>query len=211
MILNDESDYPETIASLQGKAIDNVTSFVYLGCILKYNEPSTGETEINLRIDAAENAFYSHGKNLMNQKIALKTRVQILDSLVRSRLTYSCPAWTLTTTQRDKIGSAYTSTLRKMVKNGYKRKENQWSFVYTNEDIRRICHASDLSKFVMTQQRNYAAHVIREENSSMAKRLFFNNDKSRMQGRQLTLKSIVLKNEGCNASEFFERAMRREF
>ena len=117
-----------------------------------YNEPSTGETEINLRIDAAENAFYSHGKNLMNQKIALKTRVQILDSLVRSRLTYSCPAWTLTTTQRDKIGSVYTSTLSKMVKNGYKRKEYQWSFVYTNEDIRRICHASDLSKFVMTQQ-----------------------------------------------------------
>ena len=89
MILNDENNYPETIASLQGKAIDNVESFVYLGCILNYNEPSTGEAEINLRIDAAENAFYSHEKNMMNQKIALKTRVQLLDSLVRSRLIYS--------------------------------------------------------------------------------------------------------------------------
>ena len=211
MILNDENDYPKTIASLQGKAIDNVESFVYLGCILNYNEPSTGETEINLRIDAAENAFYSHGKNLMNQKIALKTRVQILDSLVRSRLIYSCPIWTLTASQRSKISSAYTSTLRKMVKNGFKRKENQWSFVYTNEDIKRICHASDVLKFVMSQQRNYAAHIIRMDNSSIAKRLFFNNDRSRRQGRQLTLKTIVLKNEECNEIEFFERAMRRNF
>ena len=98
-----------------------------------------------------------------------------------------------------------------MVKNGYKRKENQRSFVYTNDDIRRICHASDVSKFVMTQQRNYAAHIIRKDNSSMAKRLFFNNDKSRMQGRQLTLKTIVLKNEECNENDFYELALRRKF
>ena len=108
MINNDENNCPRTIASLQGKAIDNVESFVYLGCILNYNEPSTGEAEINLRIDPAENAFYSHGKNMMNHKIALKTRVQLLDSLVRSRLIYSCPVWTLTASQRGKISSAYT-------------------------------------------------------------------------------------------------------
>ena len=98
-----------------------------------------------------------------------------------------------------------------MVKNGYKRKDNQWSFVYTNDDIRRICHASDVSRFVMTQQRNYAAHIIREDNSSIAKRLFFNNDKSRMQGRQTTLTSIVLKNDDCNENEFFERTIRHDF
>ena len=147
----------------------------------------------------------------MNQKIALKTHVQLLDSLVRSRLIYSCPVWTLTASQRGKISSAYTSTLRKMVKNGFKRKENQWSFVYTNDDIRRISHATDVSKFVMTQQRNYAAHIVRMDNSSIAKRLFFNNDRSRRQGRQQTLKTIVLKNEECNEIEFCERAMRRSF
>jgi len=211
MILNCENDYPDTIASLNGKPIDNVESFLYLGCIIKYNEPTTGDTELNLRVDVAENAFYSHGKNLMNQKIALKTRVQILNSLVRSRLTYSCPVWTLTSSQQDKINSAYTSTLRKMVKNGYKRKENQWSFVYTNDNIRRICQTSDVLTFVTNQQRNYAAHIIREDNSSIAKRLFFNNDKTRMQGRQITLRTIVLKNEECSESEFFELAMRRNF
>ena len=194
MILNYGNEYPETIASLRGTPIDNVKSFIYLGCVIKYNEPSTGDTELNLRIDAAENAFYAHGKNLMNKKIILKTRVQILDSLVRSRLTYSCPVWTTTVAQLNKICSAYTSMLRKMVKGGYKRKANQWSFVYTNDDIKRLCHASEVSKFVMIQQRNYAAHIIRMDNQSMAKRLFFNNDKSRLQGRKLTLRTMVMKN-----------------
>ena len=211
MILNYENDYPETIASLQGTPIDNVTSFVYLGCVIKYNEPSTGDTELNLRIDAAENAFYAHGKNLMNKKIILKTRVQILDSLVRSRLTYSCSVWTTTAAQLDKICSAYTSMLRKMVKGGYKRKTNQWSFVYTNDDIKRLCHAPEVSKFVMIQQRNYATHIIRKDNSSIAKRLFFNNDKSRLQGRKLTLRTMVMKNEECNENDFYQLAMGRKF
>ena len=120
MILNYENDYPETIASLQGTPIDNVTSFVYLGCVIKYNEQSTGDIELNLRTDANENAFYAHGKNLMNKTIILRTRVQILDSLVRSRLTYSCSVWTTTAAQLDKTCSAYTSMLQKMVKGGYK-------------------------------------------------------------------------------------------
>ena len=54
---------------------------------------------------------------IMNQKIILRTRVKILDSLVRSRLTYSCPVWTTTAVQQSKICSAYTTMLRKVVIN----------------------------------------------------------------------------------------------
>ena len=211
MILNCENDYPDTIASLNGKPIDNVESFLYLGCIIKYNEPTTGETELNLRVDAAENAFYSHGKNLMNKRIILRTRVQILDSLVRSRLTYSCPVWITTATQQNKICSTYLSMLRKMIKNGYQRKTNQWNYVYTNEDVQRICHASDISHFVKSQQRNYAAHIIRKGNNSIAKRLMFNNDAAKMQGRQSNLKKMVLQSEECSEKDFCRLAMNREF
>ena len=211
MILNYEDDYPKSIASLNGKPIDNVETFMYLGCILKYNEPTTGDTELNLRIDTAENSFYHHGKNLMNKKIILRTRVQIMDSLVRSRLTYSCPVWTTNANQQNKISSAYMSMLRKMMKNGYLRKANQWSFVYTNEDVKRICHASDVLQFVKKQQRNYAAHIIRQDNSTIAKRLMFNNDAAKRQGRQATLKRMVLTNEELNEEDFCRLAMRRRF
>ena len=41
--------YPESI-TLQNQSIENVTNFRYLGNEIKFNEPSTGEAEVNLRI-----------------------------------------------------------------------------------------------------------------------------------------------------------------
>ena len=103
------------------------------------------------------------------------------------------------------------SMLRKMMKNSYLRKTNQWSFVYTNEGVKRICHASDVLQFVKKQQRNYAAHIIRQDNGTIAKRLMFNNDAARRQGRQTTLKRMVLTNEELNEEDFCRLAMRRRF
>ena len=78
------------LASLSGKALENVEMFRYLGCDIKFNEPSTCEAELNLRTDAATGAFYGHSRNMMNQKIYMKTRVIKLNSLVCIRLVYGC-------------------------------------------------------------------------------------------------------------------------
>ena len=121
--LSDE-EYPTTIAKLNGENIENVKVFCYLGCNIKYNEPGTGDSELEFRIDCAESKFYQLSKKFFNHKIAIKTRVKIFNALVRSRLTYSCQAWSLTIRQLDRISSAYTMMLRKMVKNGFKRRRS---------------------------------------------------------------------------------------
>ena len=94
MIFNYEGEYeneiyPESIVTLQNQSIENVTTFRYLGDEIKFNEPSTGEAEVNLRISQAEAKFYEIIKRLTNYKIFLKTRVMIINSIVRSCLTYS--------------------------------------------------------------------------------------------------------------------------
>ena len=38
--------YPESFASLSDKSVENVKSFKYLGDLIKYNESSTGDAEI---------------------------------------------------------------------------------------------------------------------------------------------------------------------
>ena len=48
----------------------------------------TGDAEIELRIDSAEAKFYEIGIKIMNFKIALRTHVKILNSLIESRLTF---------------------------------------------------------------------------------------------------------------------------
>ena len=60
MILNHQylqKDYPKTIASLNEIPVENVETFKYLGCQIKFNEQGTGDTKIQLRINASEAKF----------------------------------------------------------------------------------------------------------------------------------------------------------
>ena len=112
MILNqqhEERDYPSSIASLNGEQLENVRTYTYLGCEIEYNKPSIGDAELNLRRDASECKFYSLSKNLMNMKICLRTRTNILNALVRSRAVYACQAWSITQMQLQSLNAAYMS------------------------------------------------------------------------------------------------------
>ena len=106
-----------------------------MGSKIKFDEPSTGNAELELRIDLGERKFYELAKNLMNYKILLSTRVKILNALVRSRLTYSCQTWSISRVQFQRLSSVYCSMLRKMIKGGYRRKRDSWSYVLSNKDI----------------------------------------------------------------------------
>ena len=96
--------------------------------------------------------FYEIIKRLTNYKIFLKTRVMILKSIVRSRLTYSCQTWNLTVTQTNKINSTYIQMLRKLVQNGSKQKTSVM-FTQTSESCRYV----NLKTFTLTLQDNKKA------------------------------------------------------
>ena len=136
-------------------------------------------------------------------KINIKIRVQILNSLIRSRITYSCQTWSITKLQLDKMTSTYMSFLRKMTKGGYRRKENSWSYVLTNEDLLRIAKTVDLPTYVKGQQRNYVQKIVTQDNRDITKKLMFNSNKSSKTGPLTTLLSSVLKNEHCSRNELF--------
>lgn len=92
--------YPDSIISLDGVPIENVNKiFRYLGDEIKFDELSTEDAEIDLRINIAQAKFYEIIKKLTNFKIHLNTRVMIFNSLVRSRLSYSCQTWNLSEVQ----------------------------------------------------------------------------------------------------------------
>lgn len=213
MIMNfdEDGDYPTTISSLAESDVDNVKVFRYLGCNICWNEYNTGDSEVNLRIDCAENKFYELGKKFMNHNINLSTRVSLLNCLVRSRLTYGCQTWTLTANQKDKVNSTYALMLRKMIRNGFRRKEDQWSYVWTNEAILKLCRTETVEIFVSCQQRKYLAHLIRCDDNSLIKRLLFNNDRNTRPGRRIDWKSNIITKEECSESVFYSRAIARKF
>ena len=107
--------------------------------------------------------------------------------------------------QLGKMTSTYMSFLRKMTKGGYRRKENSWSFVLTNEDLIRIAKVTDLSTYIKEQQRNFVRKIANEDNRNFAKRLMFNSNRSIKTGPTTTLLSSVLKSEKCTPDELFRK------
>ena len=134
----------------------------------------------------------------------LSTRVQLLNVLVRSRLTYGCQTWNLTKRQVNHINATYNTMIRKMVRGGYRRKEGSFSYELTNEELLQKCKTESIIQHIQRQQRNYVAHTIRKPDTSITKRLLFNNNKRTKQGRQITLYNTVIKNE-CTTPEVLHR------
>ena len=60
MIMNPmelSENYPSSIVSVNGKEVENVVTFKYLGSQVRNDEHMTGETEITTRTDMAEAKF----------------------------------------------------------------------------------------------------------------------------------------------------------
>ena len=131
-------------------------------------------------------------------------------SMVRSRLVYGSQTWSLMKQLLQKMKATYSGFLRKMIKGGFRRKEDSWGFVLTNENIRQQCSTEDIEVFIRRQQRNYLAHIIRQEDASIVKRLTYNDDKRRP-GRYITMERMVLAHDQTGREEFARRAMNREF
>ena len=185
--------YPETIIKLNGQPLKNSCAIKYLGVWVNYSDLGIGKEEINHRICAAHNAFAQNRKLLTNHYIKLETRIMLLNSLVRSRLTYGCHAWRPTTTEIGKIDTIYRSFLRKMIFRGYERvnpppapssgssseedqfddEEYDWRYVINNERLLNITGTQDISCFYHLQQQNWIAHTIRRDNDNPCKRLTF--------------------------------------
>ena len=78
-----------------------------------------------------------------------------------------------------------------------------------NQDLLRIGNTEDISDFIARQQRNYAAHVIRKENTSALKRLMFNDEDRHTPRRNVTLLYSAISNAHCTASQFYRNATNR--
>ena len=119
---------------------------------------------------------------------------------MRSRLLYSVQSWELSASELTKLESIWHGFLRKMVTNGYKRKnvpaeylkakkeakktnavvaepdDLDWSFVYSNTELRKITKTQDIRSFCKLQHLKYIAHVTRLGNDSYQKQLLFCSD-----------------------------------
>lgn len=72
--------------------------------------------------------------------------IRVPNSLACIRLTYSCQTWNLTERKRQRTNFAYINKLRKMIRGGLQRYDEENSFYYkiSNEQLLGICRAETL-------------------------------------------------------------------
>ena len=174
-------------------------TFKYLGTQIHHLETTTGDTEINARIECAENRYASMKVLFKNRKIHLYIRIMFLNSFIRSRLCYNCANWSLTKAQTTRLNASYQIMLRKMIRNGFQRHPDQddetpdFRYWYTTEDLLRICKVPSISDFISKQQKKYVSHLIRADNDLIMKKLMLSADKNKKRGKTIntTLKQVL--------------------
>ena len=228
MILNDTRDdesYPKSLLKINGHDLKNVKTFCYLGSRIKNDEPTTGDFEIEARINLAKGKFESLKYILCNQKIYMWIRMMFFNAFVRSRMTYACQTWTLTAKQLADLNTADAYLKRRMIRNGFKRRgdddpENSspLAYFYRNNDVYKFCKSKKgepskpLSEFINSQRQKFTAHTIRQPNSRHTKQLLFNDDKYHRTGNHSgPLLQQVAASRNIDKSQFIREARNRKF
>ena len=212
MILNyPEEDYPLSIVKLRNINIKNVKTFKYLGAFIHFDQPNTGDIEINHRIQLAVSKFTEMTNLLQNFNISLMTRILFLNSYVRSRLTFACQNWNLDAKQVERLNITYRRFLRRMVRGGFRfvdETNNDYRYRINNKRLHEICGTADLATYIGRQQLEYAKHVIRMSQGRSLKLLMFNDDKYTKRGRpSKTLLDQVTEHSSLTIDKLCNRAL----
>ena len=96
--------------------------------------------------------------------------------------------------------------LRMMIRKGFKRKDDSWAFVLTNEDLYSRARTESVIKFIQKQQERYAMKIIRSDEKSLIKRVAFNSDATHPRGRTNELLKSVAERSGLTPNEFYKQA-----
>ncbi len=167
-----------SLLTLNNIPLKNVREFKYLGHKIS-NYASTNQSHLTNSIASAFQKWNELKFVLTDNRIKMSTRVRFLEACVRSRLVYSIQAWIPSVRESQKLETIWHGFLRKMVRGGYRRKdasdneEENWSFVYSNADLRTITKTSILTDFCEVQHLKYLAHVTRMPNDNLQKQLLF--------------------------------------
>ena len=185
-----------SLISIAGVPLKNVRTFKYLGHLIT-NTDEDPSSYLTFRISSAFQKWNELKLVLTDKRVNLSSRVKFLEACVRSRLLYSSQSWELSASEMTKLESIWHSFLRKMIANGFKRKNvpveylkakkdakksNQivpepddldWSFLYNNTTLRTITKTKSIPSFCKLQHLKYIAHVTRLDNDSFQKQLLF--------------------------------------
>ena len=191
-----------TLFSVGDEKIKNVRVFKYLGHVITNNDDDPSHY-LSCRISSAFQKWNELKHVLTDKRIFMSIRVKFLEACIRSRLLYSCQSWELSASEIKKLETIWHSFLRKMISNGFKRKNVppdylkakkaakktgeivpepeglDWAYIFDNNKLCEITKTTNITSFCRIQHLKYIAHVTRLNNDSLQKQLLFSTDRKK--------------------------------
>ena len=157
--------YVPPTASIDGKQLNAVTCFNYLGSTIS-NDASI-DLEITGRIAKATSAFGRLYKRLWaNRNIRLDTKISVYKASVLTTLLYGCETWTLRKQHIHHLEKFHQTSLRKISR-------IRWFHKKTNYEVLEQCKTHSLESMIDSARLRWTGHVVRMPNSRIPKALLY--------------------------------------
>ena len=154
LLISKNTDKRPINIKIDGKLVEQVESFVYLGQLI--TEDGRSEAEIKRRAGIAKTKFMKMSKILTSKNISINTRVRLCKCYIWSVFMYGCETWTLTSVIEKRINALEMWLYRRMTK-------TSWKEMKTNQEILDKVNIQEttLLKTIKTRKLAYYGHTRR--------------------------------------------------
>ena len=126
-----------SLISIGVVALKNVRIFNYLGHMINNNNEDPSHF-LTFRISSAFQKWNELKHVLTDRKIYMSTRIKLLEACIRSRQLYSAQSWDLSASELRKLETIWHGFLRKMITNGFKRKNVSKEYLIAQKKAKKI-------------------------------------------------------------------------
>ena len=157
--------YTEPNILVQGKRLEVVDSFVYLGSTI--SKGGTLDAEIHQRIAKASVAFGKLEKRVWSDHgITMKTKLCVYDATVVTALLYGSETWTTYRRHIKLLERFHQQSLRRIL-------NIKWISNTPDTIVLEKAGSSSIEKRIILDQMRWAGHIVRMEDYRLPKRLFY--------------------------------------
>lgn len=148
----------------EGKQLDRIESYEYLGVII--SQDGTIEGEIRNRVSKASRVYYQINTTLINKKeLSKETKLHLYKSVYLPTLTYGAESWPLQDKHKSKMTAAEMKYLRRVV--GRTKRDR-----VRNTTTREELHLEPLVDTLQKRQLKWYGHVVRMGEERIPRKVF---------------------------------------
>ena len=144
------------VVELNGRGIEDVDRFVYLGATV--SKEGGGTEDIHNRVVKARGVLLRLTKIWSSHSISRRTKVRLYKTLVKPVLIYGCETWKMNKCDENKIDVFQSRFLRRIFK--IRRQER---ITCTNKEVLKMAEIEKLREDLRRRRWKFIGHIMREE------------------------------------------------